>query len=307
MKRIIDVNKLYKTYGKYHAVENVSLHINQGEIYGLIGLNGAGKTTLIRLLLGLIKPTYGTAHINGKLVSQKNHHLRNHIGSIVETPHAYPELTVIENLDIQRRLRHIDEPDAVNRVITKLKLTKHKHKKVKHLSLGNKQRLGIARALLHRPTILLLDEPTNGLDPEGIIEIRHLLQELAYEQGVTILISSHLLSELAKTTTTIGIIHEGRLVKQINTEQLQTERLKQLLIDSPKQFLLRKALKNMNVQEREREDGSFTLTDQLAIERPERIAQQLVQLDVPLSKLLVEEENLEQYFLRIIHQGDEQK
>lgn len=307
MGKIIDVKNISKKYGQNYAVDNVTLHMNRGEIYGLIGLNGAGKTTLIRLLLGLIKPTNGNVYIQGEQVTRKNSHLWEQVGSIVETSHAYPELTVFENLEVQRKLRRIIDSNATSRVINELNLTTYKHKKVKHLSLGNKQRVGIAKALLHRPRILLLDEPTNGLDPEGIVEIRYLLQRLATEEGVTILISSHILTELAKLATTIGIIHDGKLVKQISTQQLQTERLKKLIVDSPKRKLLKKTLDKSDFKTAQRQDNSLEITTTLPIEQPETIAQLLVQKGVPLAKLLVEEETLEQYFLRTIHQGAERQ
>src|SRR5690625_686489 len=232
MHQAIQTNQLSKSYKGFQAVENVSLTIKKGEIYGFIGLNGAGKTTTIRMLLGMIRPTHGTCYIKGEKVSLINNHMWKNVGYMVETPHFYPELTVEENLDIFRRLRLISNRDIVLKVMDQLHLTRYAQKKAKNLSLGNAQRLGIAKALLHSPEILILDEPVNGLDPAGIVEIRELLQDLAFNKGVTILISSHLLSEIAKIATNIGVIHEGKLIQEIESNKLNELLNRRLTIDT---------------------------------------------------------------------------
>src|SRR5690625_637408 len=232
MREVIQMHKVSKSYKNFQAVKDVWLNVNKGEIYGFIRLNGAGKTTTIRMLLGMIKPTQGVCFIQGKKVSPMNHQIWKNVGHMVETPFAYPELTVQENLDIYRRLRLISNPDAVSDVIDKLHLTRYALTKAGHLSLGNAQRLGIAKALLHEPEILLLDEPVNGLDPAGIVEIRKLLQDLAFHKDVTILISSHLLSEVAKIATKIGIIHEGQLIQEIESNTLNQRLHRHLIIDT---------------------------------------------------------------------------
>src|SRR5690606_38190543 len=166
--------------------------------YGFIGLNGSGKTTTIKMLLGMVRPSHGSCYIQGRKIELSNHSMWANVGSLVETPYAYPELTVKENLEIFRRLRGVSDAEAVHQVMDQLKLTGYADKKAGKLSLGNTQRLGIAKALLHKPEILILDEPSNGLDPTGIIEVRELFQHLAKDLGVTIFMSSHLLSEVAK-------------------------------------------------------------------------------------------------------------
>src|SRR5690625_3173217 len=178
MPQVIQTNQLSKDYHGFQAVDGVSLRVNKGEIYGFIGLNGAGKTTTIRMLLGLIRQTHGTCYINQRPVSLKNHHIWRKVGYMVETPHAYPELTVEENLEIYRRLRLISNKHAIPEVMKQLNLTRYARTKAGNLSLGNAQRLGIAKAILHKPDILILDEPANGLDPAGIVEIRDLSQVL---------------------------------------------------------------------------------------------------------------------------------
>ena len=220
MGTVIQTEHISKNFGKLRAVKDISLEVGRGEIYGLIGLNGAGKTTLFRMLLGMIRPTGGTVYINGKKIRPGEHNIWKDVGYIIETPHSYPELTVRENLEISRRLRLIPQQKSVESVIHRLNLKEHAWKKAKHLSTGNAQRLGIAKAILAMPEILILDEPVNGLDPAGVVEIRNLLRELALDRGVTILISSHILSEMAKTATKIGIIHGGELLQEMDSKKL---------------------------------------------------------------------------------------
>lgn len=303
MTNSIEVNNLYKFYGKKCVLDDVSLKIKTGEIYGLIGLNGAGKTTLIRLLLGLIRPSKGDCKLKGKHVSKNSLSIWRDVGHIVETPHAYPDLTVLENLKISQRIRLINDRAAINEVIRLLQLEKHVHVKVKHLSLGNKQRLGIAKAILHRPTILILDEPTNGLDPEGIVEIRNILKRLASEYNVTIFLSSHILAEITKIASKIGIIHKGKLIKELSIDELDNQLRKSIHIDSTNRTRLKKKLRQYHYHFTENSDGSLVIQDEQAIQHPEIIASLLVKEKVPLIKLYKDVETLEQYFLRTVHKG----
>jgi len=300
MINVIKTDNVSKYYGKVHAVDGISLNISKGEIYGFIGLNGAGKTTIIRLLLGMIHPTSGTSFVCGEQVTYGKHEMWKNVGYLVETPHSYPDLTVRENLEIVRRLRLISDKNSVNAVIDKLQLGPYTERKAKHLSLGNAQRLGLAKALLHNPDILILDEPTNGMDPAGIVEIRNLLRDLAFNHGVTIFISSHILGEISKLATRIGIIHEGRLLKEVDTNQLDQLRRKHLLLNSfdneAVQSILIKNGYSVNVSE----EGVLEINSEKAINHPEAIATLLVQMGLPPTLLQVEEENLESYFLRII-------
>ncbi len=213
VKEAIKTVNLSKKYGKTLVVDDLNLSIRSGEIVGFLGLNGAGKTTTMRMLLGLIKPTSGECYIQGNKIDQYNLEVRNEIGYIIETPYSYPDLTVQENLEIVSTLRGLRNKDVIDWVTEKLKLDQYKDKQVKHLSLGNVARLGIAKAIIHKPKILILDEPTNGLDPFGVIEVRELLKELANNLGTTVLISSHKLEEISKVATRIVIIHGGRLMR----------------------------------------------------------------------------------------------
>src|SRR5512142_57826 len=182
MKWVIETENLGKHYGDVTAVDQLSLRVAEGEIYAFLGLNGAGKTTTIRMLLGMIRPTTGTARVLGTRVTPGSREPWAGVGYLVETPHAYPELTLRENLEAARRLHPGVPPAAVGRWIERLGLAEYADRRAGTLSLGNAQRLGLAKALLHEPRLLLLDEPANGLDPAGIVEIRGLLLELAREQ-----------------------------------------------------------------------------------------------------------------------------
>ncbi|HLR73715.1 MAG TPA: ABC transporter ATP-binding protein [Virgibacillus sp.] len=300
MQQVIQTDQLSKSYKDFQAVKNISLSINKGEIYGFIGLNGAGKTTMIRMLLGMIKPTRGTCYINGEKVTSTNHRIWKGVGHIVETPHSYPELTVEENLEIFRQLRRMLDPHVVSTVMDQLHLTRYARTKAGNLSLGNAQRLGIAKALLHSPDILILDEPVNGLDPAGILEIRELLQDLAFNQGVTILISSHLLSEIAKIATKIGIIHEGELIQEIESNKLNELLHRRLNINTRDNMSAISKLTTAGYPSTLNTNGYIEINHKKAIQHPDEVSRLLVSEGFPPTQLTVEEENLESYFLRII-------
>lgn len=205
---------LSKRYGEVTAVEGLDLEVRRGEVYGFLGRNGAGKTTTIRMLVGLVRPSRGQVRVFGQDVRRQRLRAAELTGSLVETATGYPNLTTRENLDIQRRIRHAPA-DAVDRVLALLGLEELADRRAGHLSLGNRQRLALARALLAEPRLLVLDEPANALDPAGIVEIRRLLRRLADERGVTVFVSSHILAEVTQLADRIGIIHRGRLVEEI--------------------------------------------------------------------------------------------
>lgn len=299
MCEMIVTKSISKQFGNLMAVDNLSIQVKQGEIYGFIGLNGAGKTTLIRMLLGMTRPTEGECYLNGKKITRAEYKIWAEVGYMVETPYAYPELTVWENLQIVRRLRLLPR-HAVAWVIDGLNLTRYKHTKAGQLSLGNAQRLGIAKALIHRPKILLLDEPMNGLDPEGIVEIRELLRELAINEGVTIFISSHILSEIAQLATRIGIIHEGKLVKDIEVNSLKSHLNRQLIIQTKNNDTAQKLLTNAGYTPVLKENA-LEIKNERALHYPEKVATLLVESGTPPVKLFIYEESLEDFFLHVIH------
>lgn len=296
---IIETKNLTKNFANTIAVDNVSIHVKKREIYGFLGLNGAGKTTTIRLLLGMIKPKKGSCLLFGEKPKQATE-IWNNIGYLVETPYSYPNLTIVENLEVIYRIRGLKDRNLINQIIDKLQLTHYKNKKEQYLSLGNKQRLGLAKALLHRPKLLILDEPINGLDPAGIVEIREFLKDIAENNNTTIFLSSHILSEIAKIATRMGIIHNGKLVKEINTSELEKQLIKKLCINTINNRNALKLIQNKGFDAKINKDFIIEVSDWEAIRHPENIATFLVNSQIPPKLLNVYEEDLESYFLRII-------
>jgi ABC-2 type transport system ATP-binding protein len=296
----IEAAGLTKRFGDVVAVNNVSLNIRKGEIYGFLGLNGAGKTTTIRMLLGMIKPSAGLVSLFGTKVQPGQRSIWQRVGYMVETPHAYPDLTVKENLDIFRQLRQLKNPDAVKNIIKEMGLTQYTNRRAGVLSLGNAQRLGLAKALIHHPDLLLLDEPANGLDPAGIVEIRTLLRGLAENNGVTIFISSHILSEVARLATRIGVIHQGRLVKELDAKELNEQEEQRLVVDVQDIRAAQSALGKAGISARSNGKNSLVITDKSSIQHSEKIATLLVEADCPPSRLVLEQGDLESYFLQLV-------
>ncbi|OUO28138.1 ATP-binding cassette domain-containing protein [Eubacterium sp. An3] len=213
MNNIITTNALTKEYDHKKVVNTLDLHVPEGSVYGFLGPNGAGKSTTLKMLLGLVKPTGGEIRVFGKKLSQENRlEILKQTGSLIEAPSYYGHLSGKENLRIICKLKNVPEKDIM-RVLHLVRMEKQMDKKVKNYSLGMKQRLGIAAALLGSPRLLLLDEPTNGLDPAGIQEIRELIRDLP-EHGITVLVSSHLLAEIDQMATDVGIIDKGHLIFQ---------------------------------------------------------------------------------------------
>jgi ABC-2 type transport system ATP-binding protein len=278
----------------------MSLSVRKGEIYGFLGLNGAGKTTTIRMLLGMIRPTSGEAYINDEKISAGNTSLWKNVGSLVEIPYSYPELTVRENLEIFRRLRFLPDKKAVDHIIDKLKLGAYAERKAKNLSLGNNQRLGLAKALIHNPQVLLLDEPANGLDPAGIFEIREMLHDLALNNGVTVFISSHILGEVSRFATRIGIIHEGKLIQELDSEKLEALCKKRLIVNAKDLNLAQAVIARMGYTAERNAENLLVIINEQAIENPDTISAEMVNGGCPPTLLKVEEEDLETYFLRAI-------
>lgn len=307
MNLVIETENIGKRYRDVTAVEDLSLRVLQGEIYTFLGLNGAGKTTTIRMLLGMIKPTNGTATVLGKRVRLGSREPWAQVGYMVETPYAYPELTVSENLEVARRLHPGTAPQAVNRVIERLGLEEYANRRAGILSLGNVQRLGLAKALLHNPQLLILDEPANGLDPAGIVEIRELLLELTRQEGVTVFMSSHILAEVARLAKRIGIIHKGRLLQEMDVAELERNRRRRLLVRAREIETTQRVLSAAGYPGELLPGGTLELNQTTAIEHPDEIASLLVQAGTPPTQLLVEEEELEQYFLRLVGSNGDKK
>jgi len=294
----IDARGLCKSYGTVDAVVDVSLQVRRGEIYGFLGRNGAGKTTTIRMLLGLVRPTAGAISILGSPLSTDREAALSQVGYLVEAASAYPNLTVRENLDIQKRLTGAPA-SAVDGVIGLLGLGEYRDRRAGRLSLGNKQRLSLARALVHSPQLLILDEPANGLDPAGIMEIRALLRGLVEERGVTVFMSSHLLDQVEHLADRVGIVHAGRLVEEVDTRSLRDGGRLGIEIDvddvSRAERVLRDELGLTGVLRSG--EVSLRVTDRSV--KPSAVARALVDAGVALERLLPVEEDLERHFLRL--------
>jgi len=293
----IETEHLTKRFGDVLAVDSVDLRVKRGEIYGFLGLNGAGKTTTIRALMGMIRPSEGNVRVLDQAVGPYGRGPWAQVGHLVESPSAYPELTVRENLEIARRL-HVSDPGATSRVIAGLALASYADRKAGTLSTGNLQRLGLARALLHEPELLILDEPANGLDPAGVVEIRELLASLAREKGVTVFMSSHILTEVDRLATRIGIIHKGRLIKELDTNKLEKLRSKRLEIKTRNPEAAQISLRSAGYKPM-MQDGLILIDNEHAIEHPDDIAQLLVNAGTPPMRLAVEQQDLEEHFLQL--------
>ena len=298
MNFAIETNGLSKSFGQILAVDSVNLRVKPGEIYGFLGLNGAGKTTTIRALLGMIRPSSGSIKVLGQTVGPNGIGPWQRVGHMVESTSAYPELTVRENLEIARRLQMISDKMAVPRVIEQLGLLPYADRKAGVLSTGNLQRLGLARALLHEPDLLLLDEPANGLDPAGVVEIRDLLASLAHEKGVTVFMSSHILTEVDRLATRIGIIHQGRIIEELSTEKLEELRSLRLEIKAHDLDAAQGVLLQAGFTVKAGENTLY-LNDAGAISAPDKVATILVNAGTAPTRLAVEHEDLEDHFLRL--------
>ena len=307
MNLAIETEHISKRYGNVTAVDGLSLRVAEGEIYAFLGLNGAGKTTTIRLLLGMIRPTCGNATILGKRVRLGSQEPWAHVGYLVEIPHSYPELTVYENLEVARRLHPGTERKAVSQVIERLGLAASADRRAGVLSQGNAQRLGLAKALLHNPKLILLDEPANGLDPAGIVEIRNLLLDLSHKEGATVFMSSHILAEVSRLANRIGIIHNGRLLQEMDRTELERNRRRRLLVQARDTATAQRVLSSAGYPGDIHPDGILELNQTDAIEHPDDIASLLVQAGTPPTHLLVEEEELESYFLRLVGANRDKK
>lgn len=303
MTYIVQTAELSKSLKKSQVVDKVNLNVRKGEIYGFIGPNGAGKTTTIRMILNIIRPSGGTVELFGETVTDTSmtQHLRK-IGAIIETPGFYLNLTGKENLDIHRLMMDISDRSSIDRALKLVGLSDEKNKKTRHYSLGMKQRLGLARALLHDPELLILDEPTNGLDPQGVVEIRDLLMEIS-KQGTTIFVSSHILAEVEKMFSRIGILHKGSLLEEFSNEEFQQK---------SEQFLLYKVSEpnraaNLITERLGKADISVS-DDSISFEISEgensgRITKLLVDNEIEVSESKIMRSSLEDYFIQLTGGG----
>lgn len=296
MEYIVQTENLSKSFAKEQAVSNINLKIRKGEIYGFLGPNGAGKTTTIRMLLGLMKPSSGTIKIFQKDLKKERMNILAKVGSLVENPSYYPHLTAYENLEALRKILGVPK-SRIDEVLEIVRLKDVADKKVKGFSLGMKQRLGIAASLLHNPELLILDEPTNGLDPSGIIEIRNLIKRLPSEYGMTIIISSHLLSEIDQMATQVGIVTKGKMIFQDSIEAMRRFAQPKVVIkvsDSEKGW---RSLVANGIKAEHKDD--LILFDECSDEKVAHIVQILVQEGISVYRVEEEKRSLEEIFLQM--------
>ncbi|NGZ76462.1 ABC transporter ATP-binding protein [Saccharibacillus alkalitolerans] len=304
MTNTIRTRMLSKSYKSTETVSNVDITVKRGEIYGFLGPNGAGKSTVMKMLLGLVRPTGGEIELFGeKLMPGSNEHLKR-IGHLIETPVFYERLTAAQNLDLHAEYMGYHNKEAIGEALRMVQLIGVDNKPVKEFSLGMKQRLAIARAICTRPELLLLDEPINGLDPEGIQLMRSLFRRLRDEWGISILISSHLLSEIEQIADTIGVIDRGHLIREVSLDELRASRTDYVEIATPNAAL-----------------AAFVLTEKLGIERfkqtgervlrvydmnvsQETLSKTLILNDVPIESINRRHHSLEEYFFDMIKGGD---
>lgn len=296
---VLRTRNISKKYGATYALENVSIEIKRGQIYGLIGLNGAGKTTFMRAVTGLVTLSGGEVELFGQTGERELRRGRRRIGQIIETPAIYPNMSAEQNLELQCILGGVPDKDAVKKTLEIVGLTGTGKKKSKNFSLGMKQRLALAMALINNPEFLILDEPSNGLDPKGIIEIRELMRHLAQDRGLTLLVSSHLLDELAQVATHYGIIHEGRIVNQLSAEELALKTKQHIRIitkDSARAMALLK--ENFGVSDcRVVSQSEIWIGEQ--IERTGEMNTMLVRQGITVESICVTEQRLEEYFVNL--------
>ena len=297
---ILSTKNLTKKYNSTFAVNNINLEVKQGDIYGLAGKNGAGKTTLLRMITGQAFSTEGGMELFGERTPEGLSKGRKRIGTIIEVPSFYNNLTAEQNLEYYRIQRGIPGKNCVAEALQEVGLSHAGKKKYKSFSLGMKQRLGLALALMNKPELLLLDEPINGLDPFGIVEIRNLLLRLNQEKNITILISSHILSELSNLVTYYGFIDNGNLVKQVSAEALSKEcnRYIELKVDKVEVMtaLLESQLGCTSYQVTP--DHSIHIFDFL--DHPAKVSQLAVNNGVGLNSIMTKEINLENYFIQLV-------
>ena len=294
---ILRVNNISKHYGKHQVLNKVSLEIDKGMIYGLIGVNGAGKSTLMRIIMGLTYSDGGEIELFGATDANGIQRARRKIGQSIETPALYPELTALDNMKVQAANAGVGNSDISN-LLELMNLQDTGHKKVKNFSLGMRQRLSIAVTLVSNPEFLILDEPTNGLDPAGIIEIREIIKKLVNEKCLTVLISSHILGELSQVATNYGILHHGKIIQELSkTELLQkSQQYISLQVGEVEKALT--ILDKLNIAEYEVSDDEeiriYSNLDQIA-----QINRKLVLENIDVLGISMANQNLEDYFMDI--------
>lgn len=303
MDYVLQTDGLTKRYGKFQALDGLSMHVPKGSIYGFVGKNGAGKTTLIRLICGLQEPTSGSFSLYG--IRNDSHEIiksRRRMGAIVETPAIYANMTAEENLKQQYLILGLPSYDGIPELLKLVGLEDTGKKKVKHFSLGMKQRLGIAIALAGDPDFLVLDEPVNGLDPQGIVEMREMILKLNREKQITVLISSHILDELSRLATHYGIIDHGRMVKELSAEELDAVCRKCVRMEVSDTSVLAHVLDDLQLDYK---IISETTADVFAKLTVTQLVLALAKENCEVLSMYEHDESLESYFISLVGGGEQ--
>ncbi|CAK7013982.1 ABC transporter ATP-binding protein [Tissierella sp.] len=299
MESIIEIKGLTKEYSSFLALDNISLKIKGGKIYGLLGRNGAGKTTIMKSILGLTFPTKGKIYIKDSLIDYKDKDQFSIIGSMIETPAFYSNLSARENLELFALIRGVTEKNAIEKSLDLVGLDSNSNKTFASFSMGMKQRLGIANAILHEPEVLILDEPTNGLDPIGIVEVRNILIDLCKNYNKTILISSHILSEIEKIVDDIAFIERGKVLEESSIEDIKNryEKYTSYIVSDVNNSarVLEESYKSLNyIVIDNQEIRVFGLDD-----RTNRINKLLINNGIDVFQITTQNESLEDYFKKL--------
>lgn len=305
MPFILQTNRLSKKIGSKMLVTDVDIHIRKGEIYGFLGPNGAGKTTVMKMITNLWKPASGTIELFGERLTPKSYDVLKRMGSIIEFPVFYDHMTGRENLQLHCEYMGYYNTGSVENAMQMLNLTDAADQPVRNYSLGMKERLGIARAVMCKPELLILDEPTNGLDPAGMKQIRDLLKMLSSEYGITIMISSHILSEVESIADTVGIIHHGRMMKEIRMQDIEETNLNYVEIsvtdENKAAYVLAEMLKLHNFKEFD--NGKIRIYDHSV--STQQLTKTLALNDVEVMGIGKKAEKLEDYFLKLTGEGND--
>ena len=298
MDYALQTDRLSKTYRHYHALDGLTMNVPRGSIYGFVGRNGAGKTTLIRLICGLQKPTSGKFTLDGVYSTERDIlKVRRRMGAVVETPSIYLGMTAEDNLKQQYRILGLPSYDGLRELLDLVGLSDTGKKKAKDFSLGMRQRLGIAIALAGSPDFLILDEPVNGLDPQGIIEIRELIQRLNRERGITVLISSHILDELHRLATWYGFIDQGKIVTEMSAEELDAVCKQYLRVTVSNMTALKKVLDKRNLGYSVVSEKEADIYDAIGISE---LTHALDAEDCTILSVSEQSESLENYFVSLV-------
>lgn len=303
MTYIVKTNQLTKVYEGKEVISAVNMHVKKGEIYGFLGPNGAGKTTVMKMLTNLTKPTGGDIEIFGEKLTDQSYEVLKRLGTIIEYPIFYENLTAKETLELHCEYMGYYDKKEITHVLDLVKLTNTEEKRVKDFSLGMKQRLGIARAIITKPELLILDEPINGLDPVGIKELRELFKMLCKEYGITIIISSHILGEIEQMADTIGVIKNGRLINEVSMDAVnhsQADYIEVIVNDGKKAaFIIEKELHITNFKLMD--DNSIRIYESTASQKV--LTKTLIEHDIEIEGIRKKTSSLEDYFLKLINGG----